>query len=514
MTTVSFPETTVALSGAVTQVANDPQKILVVSQKTAAGTAVSGALNQAIQADANTLAGITSMGAAVVKGARALNEDTQIDAIFIDDNGAGAASTGTFTITGPSTEAGELTFIIGSERNFSLSVAVADADTATDIGDALVAAVVVAAANGIPVTAANVAGVVTLTAENDGTEGNNISMESRGAVAGVAVVTVAMSGGATDPVLTGILDVVGETRYQTILWTWSNALDELTSFVDERFNVTDDVLDGLGYSHLIGTFSSVTTALGLLNSFIVLETFKTETGSGLEGIALIELPWVSAAYAGSLRAIRLTEGAAIADLLSGETGFDATGGPALASRPLANTPVIELVPIQPGRGWTKAEVKLIRDAGGSIIGNNVAGNLVILGEQVTTRTTDNAGNPDDSFKFVNYFDTAVGIREFYFNNLRSRYAQSRLTDGSPVAGRPMANKQNIEATCVEFFSTLAGADFVLTRSGETNRLFFKRELVVLVDLQTGDVDISMKTPVVTQLRGFNAGIQIVFNING
>lgn len=511
--TISFPETTVAISGASVQVANEPQKILVVSQKTPAGTATSGDLNENIQADANGLAGITSMGAAVVRAIRAVNSDTRVDAIFVDDNGAGTDATGSYTVGGTATENGELTIIVGSERNFKLTAAVVSGDTATDVGDTIEAAITAAAANGIPVTANNVAGVVTLTAENAGQEGNFIPLEVRGSVAGITVAVAAMSGGASDPVLTGVLDPVSEVRYQTIVWSWSQSLTELKTFVDDRFNVTDDVLDGLGYSHTVGTLSSVLSDVGSHNSFMTLECFKNETGGSLEGSALVEIPYVSTALAAALRALRLTEGAAIADLLSGDVGFDATGGPALASRPLANTPVFELLPIQTGRGWTKNEVKQIRDAGGSTLSNNRAANAIVLGEQVTTRTTDNAGNPDDSFKFVNYFDTSVNIREFYDSNLRSRFSQSRLTDGSPVAGRPMANKQTIEAACIEFYSILAGPDFALTRSGEAARKFFIQNLLVTVDLQTGDVAISMEAPIVTQLRKFSAGIKIAFNIN-
>ena len=498
MTTVSFQETTVTLSGAGVNVANQPQKILVCSQKTAAGTATSGALVENIQADANTEAGITSMGAAVVRAARGINEDTQIDAIFLDD-AAGTASAGNVDFTGSvATTNGELTVIIGSERFFSLSIAVTDTDTATIIGDALVTAVTAAA--GIPVTAVNTAGDVELTAENSGTEGDNIAIEVRGSVAGVTTSLTAMSGGATDPTLTGIFDVIGDMRYQTILWSWSNSLIELKTFVDDRLNVTDDILDGLGWSHNVGTFSEVTTELDLHNSIINLECFKRETGGDLEGTALVELPWSSVAYAGAVKALRLTDGAAIADLLPGEVGLDGTGGVALSSRPLANTLIPDLIPIKTGRGWTKLEVKQIREAGGSIIGNNRSNNAVVLGVQVTTRLNDSGGNPDDTFKFVNYFDTASNIREYYANNLRSRYAQSRLTDGTPVAGRPMASKLSIEATCIEFFDTLSGPDFALTRSGEQNRIFYKNNLIVIIDLQTGDVSISMETPIVTQLR--------------
>ena len=507
MTTVSFPRVTTTISGAVVQVAQQPQKILVVSQKVAAGTAVSGALNENIQANANTLAGINSVGAEVVRAVRAVNEDTQVDAIFLDD-ATGTPAAGAIDFTGSTaTESGELTIILGSERNHKLSVAVTSGDAATAIGDALVAAIV--ADTSILVAGVNTTGDVALTFANDGTIGNDFPIEVRGEVAGVTIALTAMTGGATDPTFTGVFDVVEGTRYQTILWSWAEDVTELTTLVDARFNVTDDILDGLGYVGKSDTLSNHLSAVGALNSYINYTTVKVESTATLEGAASVEMPVVMSAYAGSLRAAKLTDGVAIASLNVGDSGLDGIGGAALASRPLANTPVFEMVPLRQGRGWSRLEIAQLNAVGGSVIGNNRAGNQVVLGEQLTTRNTS-GGSPDDSFKFVNYFDTSVNIREFYSNQLRSRYGQSRLTDGSPIAGRPMANKRNIEAALIEFYDTLSGSDFALTRAGEDNRNFFISNLVVILDLQTGTVTWSAKSPIVTQVREINGSIQIVF----
>ena len=506
MTTVSFPKVTTTISGAVVEVANEPQKILVVSQKIAAGTAVSGALNENIQADANTLAGIKSIGAEVIRAVRSVNEDTRLDVIFLDD-AVGTPATGSVDFTGSTaTESGELIVILGSDRNHRLSVAVTSGDSATVIADTLVAAIV--ADTTILVSGINTLGDVALTFANDGTIGNELPIEVRGEVAGVTVALTAMSGGATDPTFTGVFDVIDGTRYQTIIWSWSD-VTELGSLVDSRFNVTDDILDGLGYVGKMDTLANHLATLGALNSFINYTVDKTESTATLKGPAAVELPVIQAAYAGSLRALKLTEGAAIASLNVGDSGLDGIGGPALASRPLANTPVFELIPLRQGRGWERLEIIQLNAVGGSVIGNNRAGNQVVLGEQLTLRNTS-GGLPDDSFKFVNFFDTSVNIREFYSNNLRSRYGQSRLTDGSPVAGRPMANKRNIEAALIEFYNTLSGSGFALTRAGEDNRNFLIQNLVVTLDLQTGTVTWSAKTPIVTQVRVINGSIQIVF----
>lgn len=508
MTQISYPTVTTTISGAVVAVAQQPQKILIVSQKLAAGTAVSGAINENIQLNADTLAGVGSLGAEMVRAVRALNQVTQVDAIFLSDNGSGVAATGSIAFTGTATESGSFTVILGSERNHSLSVAVTSGDTATTIGATLAAAI--AADTRSLVTGVNTTGTVALTAKNKGTALNNMPIEVRGSVGGVTFTITPMASGATDPVLTSVFDVVANTRYQTIIWTWAGSgLVTLTSFVDSRFNVTDNILDGLGYIGVADTLANHLSALGTLNSLIVYVTDKLENSATYKGASNLELPIFQAAYAAAIRALKLTDGAAIASFNVGDSGLDGTGGPALASRPLANSPITEMIPTRPGRGWTNLEVTQLKAVSGTTIGNSRSGNAVILGDQLTTRRTS-AGNPDDSFKYVSYFDTAVNIREYYSNNLRARYAQTRLTDGSPVAGRPMANKRSIEAALIEFYDTLSGPNFALTRAGESNRNFFIANLKVLVNIQTGKVTWSAASPIVTQIRELAGNIQIAF----
>lgn len=509
MTIVSFPESTTVITGAVTNVSNEPQRILVASQKTAAGTAASGALNINIQDDADTLAGITSMGAAVVRAIRRANTDTAVDAIFLDD-ASGTPATGSIVYVGTATAAGELTAIVGSQRNNKLSIAVAIGDTATAIGDALVAAIT--ANLRAPVTGVNTAGSVVLTAENDGTEGNGIHLEVGNTVAGITQTVTAMTGGATDPTLTGIFDVIGDTRYQAIVWSWSNSLAELITLVDDRFNVTDDIQDGLGHVAASDTLSNHLAVAAAENTFINYHGQKLISTANIKGNDRGDLPYVLAGYAGALRSVKLTVGAAIADLNVGESGLDGIGGPALASRPLANTPVNALIPSTPGIGWTKLEIKQLNDAGISVMGNNRAGNTVVLGQQMTLRTTDVAGNPDDSFKTVNNFDTATGIREFYDSNLRSSFGQTRLYAGDLVAGRPGVNKILFEAKLTELFTILSEAGFVLTQAGQAALNFFIASMVVIPNFQTGTIAWSVKTPINVQLRTINGVIQIVFDV--
>src|SRR4030065_124482 len=82
----------------------------------------------------------------------------------------------------PATAAGTLKVRVGSELNHEYDIAVTNTESATLIGDAIVAAV--NADLDCPVTASNSIGTVTFTADNKGTVGNTIGREVVGSVAG------------------------------------------------------------------------------------------------------------------------------------------------------------------------------------------------------------------------------------------------------------------------------------------------------------------------------------------
>lgn len=512
---VAQPRTTVSIVPATTAVENADQRILFVGQKVTAGTATSGALVQNIQNDnsEDTLFGVDSMLAGMVRAAKKVNQVTRMDAIALDD-AAGSAATGTAVIVGTSTAAGTLVVTIGSEKNHALSIAVALGDTATVIGDAIDTAV--AADLDLPVTSANVTGTVTFTAVNLGTVGNDIGLSIEGTVAGVTHSVTVMTGGATDPTLTGVFDVVGETRYQTIIWPYAADTTELRTFLDARFNVTNKVQDGIGITTAQDSLANHLSLLGALNSeSLAYFVDQTETETSFKASAQFELSAVKSSEIGAIRALRLTDGASISQFVITTNGpLDSFGGAALASKPYFNTETPNLPLIDVGRGWNDTEIEQLFAAGGSVLGQNSAGNTAIAGEIVTTYKTDAAANPDISFKFMNYVDTASGAREYFFNNLKARFAQSRLTAGDVIKGRDMANDLTIISYCEKLYSDLSGPDFVLLQSGEDAIKFFKANISVTLDLATGKATIQMIVPLVTQLREIVATMKIAFSTEG
>lgn len=511
------PKVSVNIVPATLDVSNAPQRILFVGQKVAAGTATAGALNENILNDnsEDTLFGANSQLAGMIREAKKLNKVTQMDAIALDDNVSGVAATGTIAITGTSaTETGTLIVRIGSQTNHQYSIAVAIGDTPTVIGDAIDTAVL--ADTDAPFSSSNTTGTVTVTADNDGTVGNYIGIEVSGSVGGITTTVTGMASGANDPTLTGVFDVVGNRRYQTIVWPYAADTSVLRTFLDARFNDDVYVLDGVGITANQDSLANHLSTLGALNSqSLVFITDKAESETNFKGPSCFEMPQIKAAEFAAIRGLRLTQDANISQFVITTNGpLDGYGGPALASKPYFNTNFPNLPLVKTGRGWTNTEIEQlsgISGAGGTVIGINTAGNTAIAGEVVTTYKTDSAGNTDISFKYLNYVDTASNAREYFYNNLKSRFVQSRLTEGDVLKGRDMANDVIIAAYCEKLYQDLAGPDYVLLQAGETALKFFKDNLTVSLDLSTGTATITMIVPLVTQLREILATMKIAFS---
>ena len=521
--TVKLPDVTSTLIPAAVKAGLNSQKVLFIGQKTAAGTATDGVLNENIANDSvwDALFGIDSMLAAMLRAARKVNTATQFDAIALDD-AAGTDATGTIVVTGPATEAGTLLVYTGSKKNHAYSISVASADTETEIGDAIAAAIT--ADTKAPVDAVNAVGTVTLTAVNAGTYGNTLGIAVDGTVGGVGITITAMTGGATDPSLTAVFDAVGSTRYQAVVWPYDTNLTVLTDFLDPRFNVDNDILDGVGFVSMTDTLANHLSALGAENSqSLSIEVDKLEVATNTyKGPSVLEIPVVKAAQFAAIRGLRLTEDANIGSFVITRSARDSFGGAALASKPYFNTPFPDLELVNVSMGWTDAETTQIKAAGGWVIGNNRAGNEVITGEVMTTYKTDAAGNADPTFTFLNYVDTSSAIREYFVNNYRSKYAQFRLTAGALIRGRDSANANSLAAFAAELNSDLGSPDFALTQTGvgtindvqvDFDKLF-RDNVVVTLDLVAGEAIIALTVYIIVQLRIIQLPIQIAFSPEG
>lgn len=490
------------------------QKILFVGQKTVSGSAAPDSLVQKIgnENEQDTLFGKQSMLAGMVRAAKGYNKATQMDALVLEDNGSTFAA-GDFAITGTATETGILTFIVGSRKQFTYKITVTNGDTATEVGDALVAAIVLTDTS--PFNSANVAGTVTLTAVNAGEVGNSIGVEITGLVAGISIVPSKLLGGATDPLLTTIFALVGDIRYQTVIMPVEYLSQTVAvDFMNNRFNPPGDkLLDGVCISTLTDTFTNLKTSTIAANSqsFVIMAN-RTVTETNYIGSALFELDYEISSQFGAVRSLRLTEDADISQfVISQQINRDSRGGIHISTLPYHDTPFVNLSVIDINEMWTDEERVDLKAAALGILGNNIANSGIIADDIVTRYLTNSAGESDLSFKFLNFVDQASTVRDVFHTTLKSVYAQSRLTTGSLVPGFNITNQADIKAELMSIYLFLAENAVVI--SGADAIRTFKNSITVKVLEVEGKVEITMLDPVVSQLREMDVIMRLTFSVN-
>jgi len=514
MTIVSKPIVNVTKSPAITTISSAPQKVLIVGQQTGT-TYTSGQLVENIGNNTSdiTAFGAGSMIAESIAGFKNKNKVTRIDAIPLDDAGASTAAAGTVVFTGTATASGTFTVNVGSRDNHSYTISVAIGDTATVVGDALVTAIT-ADTNKI-VTAINTTGSVALTAVNKGTVGNAIGLEIVGTVAGLTPSVTAMASGATDPVLTALFDVIDGVRYQTVIYpsnlditVLADTITSSTSLLDPRWNVSNNILDGVGVVYKTDTLSNLKALGDARNSqSLTIRGNKPVNDALYKGSAKFELDGVLSAGWAAIRALRLTDGATLGNILIGTT--DLIGGPNKASVPYFNT-AFEFPIEDIGKGWTQSEIADLNSSGVSVDGANIARNSTIMGEAFTTYKTDAAGNLDTTYKFLNRTDQHSVAAEFFFNNSRRDFAQKILTTG-PIRSDLQVNESVIISKFVEYYVTLSGPSYLITRSDQSSLNLFKTSLEenIAIDLAEGKVTSSMDLFITSQLRRLDITLEAV-----
>jgi phage tail sheath gpL-like len=509
---ISKPSVTLSIIPAAQLAGVADQKVLAIGQMTNAGTATAGSLVQNIGNDSSesTLFGANSHLATIIREFKKLNKRSRIDAIPVEDSGTGVAATASITFSGTASESRTYTVTVCSAKNWSVDVAVASGDTAADVAAAVEAAFTdLTDYAKAPFTADSTSGEASFEAVNAGTLGNSYDIKVEGTVAGLTYTLAAWSTGANDPVLTGIFDVISNIRYQTIIFPSNYDITAVQDLLDARFNVTNDVMDGVAIQVIVSTLADAITAVEDLNSqnLVVIPNNVVDEDAHV-GAAIIEMPDVIAAQVAAIRALRFTADAPLSQFQTTVSSKDQFGGIAIASLPYFNTSLPLLTVPDPSEAFAVEDVAEMEASGLGSIGANRAYNGVIMGELVTTYLTDGAGNSDTSYKYLNTVDTASVVREFFYTNLKQRFAQSRLTDGDLIAGRDMANASSIRSFCNQLYDELA--DEALLQAGSAAKKDFDSNLIIEVSVSEGSVTIAMAPLLVGQLRLIIGTIQINF----
>jgi phage tail sheath gpL-like len=133
------------------------------------------------------------------------------------DDGAGTTATHAFTVAGTATGTGEFITYVSGQR---YAVAVVEGDTETQVADAVVAALT-EDVNNLPCTAANVAGLITLTMKNAGVAAGDLDVRfnyNSGELfpPGISAGTITTVAGTVDPDINDALGAIGDDWFVVI----------------------------------------------------------------------------------------------------------------------------------------------------------------------------------------------------------------------------------------------------------------------------------------------------------
>ena len=238
------------------------QKTLIIAQRLAAGTVAANVVTDVFSDDqAATYFGRGSIAHRMVRAALKANRYLSLQVLPLDDAGAGVVATCTVTITGPATSTGVLTVQVGDDL---VQIAIASGDLQDAIASALQAQF--DAQPDLPVSAAVVANVLTLTARNKGALGNGLKVSATVTATGVIAASTAMAGGATDPTLATALAIIFAAGHNVLISPYADttSLAALRDHLDNAGNGIEK-RGAVAAVAFTGTLSGATTAMIAVN---------------------------------------------------------------------------------------------------------------------------------------------------------------------------------------------------------------------------------------------------------
>lgn len=356
-----------------------PYVMLAIGQRLSGGTVAQGILKQITDSSqAREYFGAGSVLAQQCKKIRDVNTSVELWAVALDDDGAGVAATGTITITGTATEDGTLYIYVGGRR---YTVAVLTTDSVTTIAGNIVTEI--QADDDRIVTATSALGVVTLTARNKGSLGNEIDVRlnyysDETSPAGITATVVAMSGGATNPDIATAIAALTELQYNIITMPYTDSAN-LTTLDDELDSRFGPIRQNFGVSFM-----------GKRDSFANLSSFATPKNSKNYSVMAVKgpnSPWEWAAQ------------------IAGRVSLAAQIDPA---RPFQTLTLPTILAPSESELFTWAERQNLLEDGISTF--NVVGDTVTIERLRTTYKKNNFNADDNAFSDVNTLLTLEYLR--------------------------------------------------------------------------------------------------------
>lgn len=258
------------------------QRVLIVAQLTAAGTAVADTVVQVFDnEEAATLFGRGSQAHRMVKAALKANRYAQLFVLPVADAGTGVVATASLTVTGAATGAGAIALSVAGH---DLVVPVAVGDTPTAVAAALTAEL--DKLIDLPTTHAAALGVVTLTQRNKGAVGNAHRISASSTATGIAIAAAPFAGGLNDPALDTSLAAAftGGHEILVVPYTTGAPLTNLRTHLNSVSSPMER-RPAIGVYASAGTLSAATTEAGTLNSERMTAAFLKNGISAAEEMA-------------------------------------------------------------------------------------------------------------------------------------------------------------------------------------------------------------------------------------
>lgn len=474
------------------------QRILLIAQ--GSGTATAKELLEDVQpTEATLLLGAGSMAERAYNRFREHNRANEIDIITLAEPVDGANAQGAISITGTALENKTMTFTVGDD-DYEFSVTILKDEVASEI-----AVKVQDAINNstFPFSAsidAGDTGLVLIDFDFAGDLGNKLIAKKKNKkdrVQGVTFGFTEFTGGAGAYDSANILDGITK-RYQTVLFDECANFDDIEEWLESRLNMTNTVKGGSGFCMRNGDYTT-------LKNFVNNKNSKTMTVFGnLDEMKYNAIPLLATAEFGAKRALRLTDGAVLGDLvLDPEESF---GGINKSSLPYHNTPMSYA---QPDNEIIIEQVQDLTDAGLSLFVPATLG--VVLGAVVTLYKFDNSGIEDANFKYLNAIDTSLAVQEYLFSNSQAEFGQTRATNGDLVQGVSMTNALSVSSFIAGLYSDMV--DMALVQGGADATKSFKKTLTVTLDAQSGFYSVNAPVAIVSQFRGLNGVVPISYTFN-
>ena len=469
------------------------QRILIIAQ--GAGTATAKALLQDVQqTEIIALCGDGSMATRAYNRVKKYNKVNEIDIITLAEPAGGTKAQGAINVTGTATENKTLNFKLGDDE-FDVAVTVILGDT-----DAVVAGKIVTAINATtyPFTA-SIDGVDTTLVLIDfdikGEVANGLTAVIGNRVAGLSFSVTEFTGGAGAYDVTGVLTPLTK-RYQTVIFDSAMSFDDLEEWLEARVNTTNSILGGVGISVMNGDIATIKAYANTKNS-------KTMVLVGnIDEMKINCLPLLASAEIGAKRALRLSDGAVLGDIVL--EAVEAFGGISKSSLPYHNTPMSYDEPL------TQIIIEQVQDLNGAGVSLMVPATIgVVLGSMVTLYKYDGSGIADSTFHYLNAIDTSLAIQEYLFSNTKKEFGQTRATGGALVAGVAMTNELSVKAYIVGLYDDLV--NYALVQGGAEAVKAFKTNLTVTLNSATGTYDVFAPCAIVSQFRGLNGVVAISYD---